>query len=155
MIAGDEVKTGIEAPVGMWRLFSTSFNNNPPTQAMVDLACERVRKFAFVGITPFYDTSVCLFHAMYGGRVRPNEYKNVRKGDYTAVAHSLKEVDCGDRADEALFECGLEVFLSNLRDHPQCLQGQKIEEMRARALGASPPAPAAEAARGGAAAGAR
>jgi hypothetical protein len=34
--------------------------------------------FAFVGLTELYDLSVCLFHAMFGGRCLPVEFTNTR-----------------------------------------------------------------------------
>ena len=58
----------------------------------MDRACARLRRFAFVGLTEYYDASVCLFHEMFGGRVRPNEFKNVREGFHAAAEHSVKEV---------------------------------------------------------------
>lgn len=39
-----------------------------PSNVMVKEACRRLRKFAFVGITDFWDASICLFHAKHGGR---------------------------------------------------------------------------------------
>ena len=38
-------------------------------------------EFLFVGLTDEYDRSICLFHAMLGGVVRPNEFLNSRRSD--------------------------------------------------------------------------
>lgn len=46
MIAGDRVATGTEEPYGMWRMFDS---NDYPSPEMVDRACARLRRFAFVG----------------------------------------------------------------------------------------------------------
>jgi hypothetical protein len=92
----------------------------PPSDEMVAEACRRLRLFAFVGISDYWDASVCLFHKMYGGEPHSIELVNVRKGKY--AKGSLKEVDCGDAADEQLYKCALEVFEENLQRHPQCRQ---------------------------------
>ena len=39
-------------------------------------------EFAFVGITERYDSSVCLFHAMYGGEPRAAEFLNTHPTKY-------------------------------------------------------------------------
>lgn len=44
----------------------------------VDKAVDRLSGFAFVGLTDLYDLSVCLFHAMHGGRCLPVEFTNTR-----------------------------------------------------------------------------
>lgn len=46
----------------------------------VDKAVDRLSGFAFVGLTDLYDLSVCLFHAMHGGRCLPVEFTNTRPG---------------------------------------------------------------------------
>eukprot|EP00055_Hartaetosiga_balthica_P017199 m.113624 g.113624 ORF g.113624 m.113624 type:complete len:148 (+) comp9267_c0_seq16:583-1026(+) len=51
-----------------------------PSQLEVNLAMERLHgpQMAFVGLTDEWNTSICLFHAMYGGEITPHEMTNVR-----------------------------------------------------------------------------
>lgn len=43
------------------------------------VAKSRLRKaFAFVGLTEFWNLSICLFHAEFGGEVSPASFQNVR-----------------------------------------------------------------------------
>lgn len=48
------------------------------TEHMTSEAIRVLQMAAFVGITDEWDASVCLFHAMYGGRLRPTQFDNVR-----------------------------------------------------------------------------
>jgi hypothetical protein len=103
----------------------------PPTAAMAEEACRRLQLLAYVGVSDFWGASVCLFHAMHGGKVHEDlEHKNVRKGGYSAAAEATKAADCGDQADERLFECAMELFLRRLDEHPHCVQ-----HMHAKAFG--------------------
>ena len=36
---------------------------------------------AFIGLTEYWDLSICLFHAMFGGAPRPGSFANTRRGD--------------------------------------------------------------------------
>lgn len=94
---------------------------DPPDTAMVALACVRLRRFAFVGISDYWEASMCLFHEIHGGKTSTSELVNVRQGNYSSDPESIKELDCGDTADELLFECGMKVFLEGLKQHPQCM----------------------------------
>ena len=70
--------------------------------------------FLFVGITEDFDMSVCLFHAMLGGTVNPNEFKNsrptstnpffekIRKKIGVKSASSLKSMF--QKSDEGLYD---------------------------------------------------
>ena len=44
-------------------------------------AKENVEKMAFVGLTEYYNASVCLFHEMLGGQPQPYMFKNARPAD--------------------------------------------------------------------------
>ena len=45
----------------------------------LERAIGRVRnEFLFVGITEYYDESVCLFHRMFGGKIHEHELANLR-----------------------------------------------------------------------------
>ena len=48
------------------------------TAEMTALAIERVKDVAFVGLTEEWNDSICLFHAMFGGRMNPHSFQNVR-----------------------------------------------------------------------------
>eukprot|EP00043_Microstomoeca_roanoka_P020477 m.250022 g.250022 ORF g.250022 m.250022 type:complete len:319 (-) comp17172_c0_seq4:48-1004(-) len=52
-----------------------------PTPKQVKFASELLsHAFAFVGLTDYWNESVCLFHAMFGGDITPKEMLNVRPG---------------------------------------------------------------------------
>lgn len=92
-----------------------------PSKDLVEKACNRLHQFAFVGITDFYDASVCLFYQMFGGAMSPADLINVRPGRYNKESDALTSVDCGDTADEILFTEALALFLKNLEQHRQCI----------------------------------
>lgn len=95
----------------------------PPGPALAEEACRRLQHFAFVGLSDHWAASVCLFHAMFGGLGSEAEHVNTRKGQYTSVPESAKEVDCGDAADDRLFKCALQLFEQRLDSlAPHCRQ---------------------------------
>ena len=57
--------------------------------------------FLFVGITEDFDRSVCLFHAMLGGVVNPNEFKNSRPTSSNPFFKTLRE-KIGDESASSL-----------------------------------------------------
>ncbi len=68
-----------------------------------------MRLFAFVGLTEQWDASICLRHESFGGTVHDFEYVNVRKGSYSEDPSSIKDVNCGDAAEEQLYACTSEL----------------------------------------------
>ena len=52
------------------------------TEAMVNRAIDRMARAAFVGITDEWNDSMCLFHAMYGGRLPAPAFQNIRATDH-------------------------------------------------------------------------
>jgi hypothetical protein len=48
------------------------------TSDMRQLALQRLRQAAFLGDTDDWDNSICLFHAMFGGRSSNHSFVNVR-----------------------------------------------------------------------------
>ena len=49
----------------------------------VDVAVERIKQFAFVGLTEYWDLSICLYHFLFGGPVPiETEFANLRPGKY-------------------------------------------------------------------------
>lgn len=91
-----------------------------PSDALRAEACRRLTLFAFVGITEFWDASVCLFHEMHGGAAHPSELMNVREGEYRAYSQAVREVECEDGSDARLYECGMWLFRHRLAAHPGC-----------------------------------
>ena len=93
-----------------------------PTVEETELACSNLHLFAFLGVSDYWDATVCLFHKMYGGAVLESDTVHLRQGDYAADPASASSVDCVDRADETLFACAMHIFVSRLRPHPECLK---------------------------------
>ncbi|KAK3233048.1 hypothetical protein CYMTET_56634 [Cymbomonas tetramitiformis] len=56
------------------------------TEADVVKAERRLTRLAFIGITEYFDASVCLWHAMYGGRAPRVAFHNMRPGIYPPPA---------------------------------------------------------------------
>lgn len=48
------------------------------TTAQREEALSLVRRFAFVGLTDYWQESICLFHAMFGGHISKHEMDNIR-----------------------------------------------------------------------------
>lgn len=119
MAPGAMVRMVLGDPLGKGYFFTSAAQ---PSLAQADAACARLRQFAFVGLTERWNATVCLFHAMHGGRAHAYELANVRPGVYVGVANAVREADCGDHADERLFECAQQLFNQRLRQYPQCAQ---------------------------------
>lgn len=95
-------------------------NAQPPTTAMVREACTRLQSFGFVGISDYWDASICLFHALNGGQMSDVEFVNVRKGNYQKVPEATKHAFCDDYADLQLYRCALAVFMKALANYSSC-----------------------------------
>ena len=54
----------------------TNYFQPTPQQRMQ--AIDTLSRMAFVGLTEYWQETVCLFHAMFGGRITPHELRNVR-----------------------------------------------------------------------------
>lgn len=89
-------------------------------------SCRRLNLFAFVGLTDFYDASICLFHAMHGGKLHPSELINVRKGKRWKSKKAVQYADCGTGVESTLndrvFQCGVQIFKQRMKKYPDCWQ---------------------------------
>lgn len=83
-----------------------------PAAPHLPVALERLRGFAFVGLTEQYALSVCLFHTMFGGECLPIEFVNMRKGvvhqDPNVLLNQLKGYE--DTADNIVYAAVKERF---------------------------------------------
>ncbi len=92
----------------------------------VALAVSRLRRdFAFVGLTEFFDVSVCLFGAMYGGTFAPaNMLQNYRYG--RPNRHSNRSqllADYVDKDDDAVYSAAERLFAAQVRKYGHCARG--------------------------------
>lgn len=91
-----------------------------PSDAEVALAIERLWGFAFVGLTEEWGASICLFHAMFGGRCHEAEELNTRPtiaSSRTQAESMLGNKSIGvDPYDGALHEVAKEIFYAGLRN---------------------------------------
>jgi len=89
--------------------------NQDPSAKSLKVALARLQKFAFVGLTEYFDLSVCLFHAMFGGECRPVEFANMRPSHYLDdFPDFLKAHDIDDPYDGELFKAASKIFWSNV-----------------------------------------
>ena len=79
MAFGAQVKIIAGEPMSLLFKFSSA---EPPTALTIEHACARLYAFAFVGVTEFWEASICLFHEKFGGHSNAAELVNVRKGNY-------------------------------------------------------------------------
>lgn len=113
---GTQVKMILGKPMTVpGYLFESSI---PPTLEEAELAGVRLFNFSFFGISDFWEASMCLFHALYGGEDQGFDSVHLRKGHYSE--DSLTSVDCEDVADERLFEIAMRVFLAKVYAYPEC-----------------------------------
>jgi len=85
----------------------------------VMLAVERVKAFAFVGLTEHFDLSVCLFHLMFGGECLPVEFDNMRPGKHPAIRESQRAVleQHKDPWDGPVYSAAVKIFWGNVRKY--------------------------------------
>lgn len=82
------------------------------------LALERLDGFAFVGLLDYFDLSLCLFHAMFGGECRAVEFMNTRKSWYHKnYSADLKEMKWTDPYDEQIWQKVSQKFWANVQHH--------------------------------------
>ena len=89
----------------------------------VALAVSRLRRdFAFVGLTEFFDVSVCVFGAMFGGTFAPaNMLQNFRPNRHSNRSELL--TDYVDKDDEAVYSAAAQLFESQVRNFGGCARG--------------------------------
>lgn len=99
------------------------------TPATLRVAQNRLRKaFAFVGITDYWNASMCLFHAQLGGRPQPFAFANNRPSSrWTSTAarkaaveriRGCRQVSNSDEPnDNALYDSALALFAERLCDY--------------------------------------
>eukprot|EP00056_Hartaetosiga_gracilis_P006521 m.97287 g.97287 ORF g.97287 m.97287 type:complete len:338 (-) comp12492_c0_seq2:457-1470(-) len=90
-----------------------------PSQEKVESALRMLEDenvIPFVGLTDEWNTSICLFHAMFGGDITPHEMQNIRpsvKSD--ADINAWKEIPLdSDPYDFALYQVAKTVFVKRL-----------------------------------------
>jgi hypothetical protein len=100
---------------GNWHTFE---NPNIASIEDAELGCRNLEIMAFVGISDYWEASICLFHSQYGGEMSDADMLNVRPGRY--AKDGLTSVDCNDERDNHLFECAMQIFLARLRLYSEC-----------------------------------
>lgn len=90
----------------------------PPTEEELARAVRRLQNgFAFVGLTEDWDSSVCLFHAMFGGACKEKEFLNTRPGENrtTPEPYDTSELEgFADVYDGELYAEAERIFRMNL-----------------------------------------
>eukprot|EP00730_Choanoeca_flexa_P019476 TRINITY_DN9515_c0_g1_i4.p1 TRINITY_DN9515_c0_g1~~TRINITY_DN9515_c0_g1_i4.p1 ORF type:complete len:362 (+),score=33.52 TRINITY_DN9515_c0_g1_i4:100-1185(+) len=67
------------------------------TEVLFQKAVQRLQNFAFIGITDDWDSSVCLFHAMFGGPLLESFFKNIRNTSESKNHQSYHQQAYGDQ----------------------------------------------------------
>jgi len=85
----------------------------------LDLALDRLRHgFKFVGLSEEFDLSICLLHAMFGGRCFAAEFVNTRPGSYsTELRERNPFVKFYDPDDEAIYKEASQIFWSRVKEY--------------------------------------
>mmetsp|Transcript_5156 Transcript_5156/g.7261 ORF Transcript_5156/g.7261 Transcript_5156/m.7261 type:complete len:307 (-) Transcript_5156:693-1613(-) len=153
-IAGLAVKQIAGQQYGLSCLWEQKFGCKQGIIPNTDLAIERLKAFAFIGITEYWDLSICLFHLLFGGQCLPIEFQNTRPGGTTnlkAEQHPLsKHNDSSrynntfagfyDKDDWRLYRKALSWFLNQLRLHSVTFEYCQSHCWHKRPKGSSPPA---------------
>eukprot|EP00045_Choanoeca_perplexa_P013816 m.158373 g.158373 ORF g.158373 m.158373 type:complete len:300 (-) comp16467_c0_seq13:115-1014(-) len=95
-------------------------------EACINRAIANLKRAAFVGITDEWDSSICLFHAMFGGKQLPIEFHNVRPTNSSSGAEkfgaysrddisSIRPED--DPGDWRLYQAALALFRQRQREY--------------------------------------
>ena len=67
-----------------WHKTSASGQQCSEQKPDLEKALQRLQDgFKFVGLTEYWEASVCLFHAMFGGECDAMEFENTRPGPTT------------------------------------------------------------------------
>lgn len=88
-----------------------------PESAVTQALTVLDKEFAFVGITEHWPLSVCLFHAMFGGRCHRREFHNSRQGDRRSHDELYDESVLGnwtDPVDGPLYDRAYAIFWQNM-----------------------------------------
>lgn len=91
-----------------------------PTEREVQRAIVRLREaFVFVGITDWWQASICTFHKMFGGKCRKTDFKDNRVGAEANTKHVYSVEDNGlagfhDIFDGRLYEEAKKVALAQM-----------------------------------------
>ena len=96
--------------------YQTSFvtGEKKSSTASCAIACFRLSQFAFLGITDFWEASVCLFHKEVGGIDLEIDSQVIRLGKYNHTADMSTQVACDDAIEDCMFQCALDNFLSRI-----------------------------------------
>jgi hypothetical protein len=72
----------------------------PVDEQRLQLAIDNLRKAAFVGLTDEWNDSICLLHAMFGGKVNAHSFRNVRSTEEVWSGHAkVSEEDIAPEDD--------------------------------------------------------
>eukprot|EP00039_Didymoeca_costata_P003417 m.67520 g.67520 ORF g.67520 m.67520 type:complete len:351 (+) comp11897_c0_seq1:122-1174(+) len=73
---------------------------------------------AFVGLTDYFNESVCLFHAMFGGNPRESSFSHARPTSQFSSGYESSEAPfVDDPFDEALYMEARKIFVSRLKQY--------------------------------------
>lgn len=123
--------SGCQTKMMLGQFCGKSFTKHVPDvpQEKIKEAVEKVKKFSFVGLTEYWNLSICLFHAQFGGEISSTEFENSRMGVYTHTQSSTDDIkDVKDSVDEVIYKEALRVFVQRLEKY-----GFKIPKFLARA----------------------
>eukprot|EP00038_Savillea_parva_P013362 m.210407 g.210407 ORF g.210407 m.210407 type:complete len:388 (+) comp25011_c0_seq1:152-1315(+) len=112
-----------------------------PTRNDLAVAKQRlVSGLGYVGLTDYYDLSVCLLHAMWGGTPRESSFQNARPTAFFASAYNSSEATrhfdfADDPLDAELYQEAKRLFVSRLQEHgfevpPELLDAGEGEQHR-------------------------
>merc|ERR1712039_137737 len=99
-----------------------------PTSDDVEKAVQRVRGMGFIGLTEKWGVSVCLFHAMFGGKCKGRSFKNTRSHCCECRDKAVSELrDVKDTYDDAVYKAASEVFWQRVEEYG--INNSRCEEL--------------------------
>ena len=93
-----------------------AFDGDAPSPAEVELAISRLRKFAFVGLAEDWDSSICLFHAQFGGRCHDFEAAEPSDAPPASMLKDASGVPV-DKYDGELYAAAEQIFKERLVEY--------------------------------------
>ena len=86
----------------------------------LQIALDRLPYFSFIGITDYYDLSLCLFSKMFNVKLNKQSFEVVRKTKVSSInKHRIQKLfqSFHDEYDDQIYKVALEIFKKNIKTY--------------------------------------